>query len=164
MHIDSESHFHGPWGSIGLQMASKVTYEIRFELSGLNCLCSHASLACNCFPEMVETTMTNYDPLTCVALLACKKFSCVSDNSSLVPMVLQLSALQPGWMRNRNWHSRNEAIQFASNFYTHIDGDPRQLENGDLLILIAGDEPKELVAVLSKRISLIIYIWTFNNF
>ena len=42
--------------------------------------------------------------------------------------------------------------------YTHIDGDPRQLENGDLLILIAGDEPKELVAVLSKRISLIIYI------
>ena len=47
---------HGLWGSSGLQMTSVVTSEVRFELSGLNYPCSHASLPCKCFSEMIETT------------------------------------------------------------------------------------------------------------
>ena len=51
----SESHFHGLRGSSALQMTSEVTSEVRFELSGLNYLCSHASLAFKGFPEMIDT-------------------------------------------------------------------------------------------------------------
>ena len=36
-------------------MTSKVICEVRFELNGLNYLCSHAFLAFKSFPEMIET-------------------------------------------------------------------------------------------------------------
>ena len=39
-------HFGGLWGHGGLQMTSEVTYDLRFELSDLNDLYSHAFLAC----------------------------------------------------------------------------------------------------------------------
>ena len=52
----------------GLQKTSEVRSDLIIELSDLNYLCSHASLACKCFPEMIDTDdRTNYDPLTCVA-------------------------------------------------------------------------------------------------
>ena len=31
---------------------------------------------------------------------------------------------------------------------THVDGDSRELEDGDLLVLVAGDEAEELMPVL----------------
>ena len=39
---------------------------------------------------------------------------------------------------------------------THINSDPRELEDCDLLVLVAGDEAEELVAVLTSAMSLII--------
>ena len=39
----------------------------------------------------------------------------------------------------------------SANKATHIDSDPRELEDGDLLVLVAGDEAEELVAVLEPR-------------
>ena len=54
-------------------MTSEDIYEVRLELSDLNYLCSHASLACKGFPEMIATNnRANYDPLSCVASLATK--------------------------------------------------------------------------------------------
>ena len=61
-------------------MTSVVKADLKIELSDLNYLCSHASLACKCFPEMIETdkqqtTTANYDPLTCVASPQVKRLS-----------------------------------------------------------------------------------------
>ena len=36
-------------------MTSEIKVELKIELSGLNYLCSHASLACKGFPEMIDT-------------------------------------------------------------------------------------------------------------
>ena len=62
MHVASVGHIGGLWGHGSLQMTSEDTSEVRFELSDLNYLCSHASLACKCFPEMIATNRANYDP------------------------------------------------------------------------------------------------------
>ena len=47
-------------------MTSEVKADLKIELSDLNYLCSHPSMAYKCFPEMIETTDTkqtaNYDP------------------------------------------------------------------------------------------------------
>ena len=46
-------------------MTSEVKADLKIELSDLNYLCSHASLACKGFPEMIETDNNNganYDP------------------------------------------------------------------------------------------------------
>ena len=51
------SYFNYP-GHDGLQMTSKVIFDLKIELSALNYLCSHAFLACKCFPEMIDTTET----------------------------------------------------------------------------------------------------------
>ena len=51
-------------------MTSEVKADLKIELSDLNYLCSHPSLASKCFPEMIHTDngqRANYDPLTCVA-------------------------------------------------------------------------------------------------
>ena len=43
----------------------EVTYDLTFEVNDLNYLCSHASLACKGFHEMIDTTdgrTANYDP------------------------------------------------------------------------------------------------------
>ena len=37
-------------------MTSEVKADLKTELSDLNYLCSHASLACKGFPEMIHTT------------------------------------------------------------------------------------------------------------
>ena len=37
-------------------MTSDVKADLKIELSDLNYLCSHASLACKCSPEMIATT------------------------------------------------------------------------------------------------------------
>ena len=55
VHIASNSHFDGLWGHGGLQMTSKVNDDLKIELNDLNYYCSHASLACKCFPEMIQT-------------------------------------------------------------------------------------------------------------
>ena len=55
MYIASESHFHGLWGCSGLQMTSEVKADLKIELSDLNYLWSHASLACKGFLEMIPT-------------------------------------------------------------------------------------------------------------
>ena len=44
-------------------MTSEVKADLKIELSDLNYLCSHASLACKGFLEMIPTTdAANYDP------------------------------------------------------------------------------------------------------
>ena len=49
-------------------MTLEVKADLKIELSDLSYLCSHSSLACKCFPEMIHTTPTdkqqtaNYDP------------------------------------------------------------------------------------------------------
>ena len=50
-------------------MASEVISDIKIELSDLNNLCCHASLASKCFHEMIKTYGNEeiYHPLTCVA-------------------------------------------------------------------------------------------------
>ena len=51
-------------------MASEVISEIKIELSDLNNLCCHASLASKCLHEMIADGNGNeeiYHPLTCVA-------------------------------------------------------------------------------------------------
>ena len=52
-------------------MASEVISEIKIELSDLNNLCCHASLASKCLHELnptyVRTRTAKDDPLTCVA-------------------------------------------------------------------------------------------------
>ena len=50
--------FSGLWGHGGLQMALEVTSDLRFELSNLNYICYHASLACKGFLEIIQTTTT----------------------------------------------------------------------------------------------------------
>ena len=63
MHVTSKSHFgeRPLWPSNDPEVKS----DLRIELSDLNCLCFHTSLACKGFPEMIETTNgDNYDPLT----------------------------------------------------------------------------------------------------
>ena len=55
-------------------MTSEVTSGLRIELSDLNYLCCHASLASNNFNEVnAGETKDIYDPLTCVALPQVKK-------------------------------------------------------------------------------------------
>ena len=51
-------------------MASEVISEIKIELSDLNNLCCHASLASKCLHEMIKThgRTAKDHPLTCVAL------------------------------------------------------------------------------------------------
>ena len=66
-HIASNSHFGALWGHGDLQMTSEVKADLKIELSDLNYLCSHASLACKGFLEMIETdkqtnNAANYDP------------------------------------------------------------------------------------------------------
>ena len=63
-HIASDGHLGGLWGHCGLQMTSEVKADFKIELSDLNYLCSHASLACKCSPEMIVTDKrtANYDP------------------------------------------------------------------------------------------------------
>ena len=39
---------------------------------------------------------------------------------------------------------------------THINSDPRELEDCDLLVLVAWDEAEELMAILDPRMSVII--------
>ena len=58
-HIASNSHFGGLWGHGDLQMTSEVKADLKIELSDLNYLCSHASLACKGFLEMIETDNNN---------------------------------------------------------------------------------------------------------
>ena len=51
-------------------MASEVISDIKIELSDLNNLCCHASLASKCLHEMIPNGNGNeeiYHPLTCVA-------------------------------------------------------------------------------------------------
>ena len=49
-------------------MASEVISDIKIELSDLNNLCCHASLASKCLHEMIPNVRTaKDDPLTCVA-------------------------------------------------------------------------------------------------
>ena len=45
-------------------MTSEVKADLKIELSDLNYLCCHASLACEGFLEMIHTTNdeANYDP------------------------------------------------------------------------------------------------------
>ena len=59
VHVAPNSHFGGLWGHGGLQMTSEDTSEVRFELSDLNNLCSHASLAYKGFLEMIDTDDDN---------------------------------------------------------------------------------------------------------
>ena len=40
--------------------------------------------------------------------------------------------------------------QVDGNPGTHVDGDSRELEDGDLLVLVAGDEAEELMPVLKE--------------
>ena len=56
-------------------MASEVISEIKIELSDLNNLCCHASLASKCLHEMIKTRprTAKDDPLTCVASPQVKK-------------------------------------------------------------------------------------------
>ena len=65
-HIAPNSSFGGLWGHGDLQMTSEVKADLKIELSDLNYLCSHAYLACKCFPEMIDTDnqqqTANYDP------------------------------------------------------------------------------------------------------
>ena len=44
----------GLWGHCGLNKTSEVKADLKIELSDLNYLCSHASLACKGFPEMID--------------------------------------------------------------------------------------------------------------
>ena len=57
MHVTSKSHFgeRPLWPSNDPEVKS----DLRIELSDLNCLCFHTSLACKGFPEMIETTNNN---------------------------------------------------------------------------------------------------------
>ena len=55
MHVASNSHFGGFWGCGGLQMTSEATYDLRFELSDLNCLCCHVFLAFKDFCELIQS-------------------------------------------------------------------------------------------------------------
>ena len=45
MHIAWNSHYGGIRGHSGLHMTSEDTFDLKFELSGLNYLCSSISLA-----------------------------------------------------------------------------------------------------------------------
>ena len=49
VHVASYSHFGGLWGCGSLQMTSEAAYALIFELSDLNYLCWHVSLAANGF-------------------------------------------------------------------------------------------------------------------
>ena len=51
-------------------MASEVRYDLGSELSDLNYLCSHASLACKCSPEMIVTTTNRQGQLWSIDLRA----------------------------------------------------------------------------------------------
>ena len=55
VHITSDCHVGGLWGHCGLQKTSEVKANLKIELSDLNFLCSHASLACKGFLEMIQT-------------------------------------------------------------------------------------------------------------
>ena len=55
MHIASNSHFGGPRGHGGLQTASEVTCDLGIELSDLNYLCCHVSLASKGLHELNDT-------------------------------------------------------------------------------------------------------------
>ena len=55
VHIASNCHFDGFWGYSDLQTASEAASDLTIELSDLNNLCCHASLASKCFHEMIKT-------------------------------------------------------------------------------------------------------------
>ena len=48
------SHLGGVLGHYRLQMTSEVASDLRLELSDLKYTCSLASLACNCFSEIIH--------------------------------------------------------------------------------------------------------------
>ena len=58
VHVASDSHLGGILGHDGLQMTLEVTSDLKIELGDLNCLCVHASLACEGFLEMIDRTTT----------------------------------------------------------------------------------------------------------
>ena len=90
-------------------MTLEDTSEVRFELSDLNYLCSHASLACKGFLEMIATAidkssaqsdiphlllplrLTFYDPLSCEASLATKKNIILLKKTNLINSTLTTS-------------------------------------------------------------------------
>ena len=53
-------------------MTSEVKADLKIELSDLNYLCSHASLACKGFPEMIET---DGRPIMNITSLETREFS-----------------------------------------------------------------------------------------
>ena len=69
VHIASNCHFDGFWDYSDLQTASEAASDLTIELSDLNNLCCHASLASKCLHEMIADVRTQeiYHPLTCVA-------------------------------------------------------------------------------------------------
>ena len=56
VYIASWGHFGGLWGPGGPQVTSEVKADLKIELGDLNYLCSHASLTCKGFLEMIPTT------------------------------------------------------------------------------------------------------------
>ena len=59
VHVASNSHLGGLLGHDGLQMTSEVTSDLKIELSDLDHLCPHVSLACKGFLDMIETDGLN---------------------------------------------------------------------------------------------------------
>ena len=57
VHVASNSNLGGLLGHDGLQMTSEVTSDLKIELSDLDYLCFHVSLACKGFLEMIQMTM-----------------------------------------------------------------------------------------------------------
>ena len=59
VHVASNSHLGGLWG----QMTSEVTSDLKIELSDLDYLGSHASLAYKGFLEMIDTDNKQQRPI-----------------------------------------------------------------------------------------------------
>jgi len=67
VHITRNSHYGGLWGHSDLHMTSKVTSDLKFELSVLNNPCSSAYLASDCLFSLNfvgRRRKAIYDPLT----------------------------------------------------------------------------------------------------
>ena len=54
VHIGSNGNFYDLWGCGDLQMTSRVTSDLKFELTDLNYQCYHAFLASEYFLEMIK--------------------------------------------------------------------------------------------------------------
>ena len=88
-------------------MASEVISDIKIELSDLNNLCCHASLASKCLHEMIKTYATQeiYHPLTCVATPQVK-IGRIHCSSWIWNQYLRLAFMHE--IRNLNCDSRPE--------------------------------------------------------